>query len=195
MIIEKIVNLTDISTGFQVRNKLTAEDKGSHRLIQMRNINEQNGEIKTDNGAIFYEVSPNNAFKYELKLGDILLLTRGRYNPATLIGENEIGFVAAGQFSVLRIRSKNCLPEYLHWYLNQQKVQNNLKRVQGGTNIPILTKDIIMDLNIELPDPKIQKKIIKINRQANKEHKLMNQLMKKKQELVRGLCNQLIQNR
>ncbi len=122
-------------------------------------------------------------------------MTKGRYNWATLITECEKGFVASGQFAILRMECDTvCLPEYLLWYLNRPEAQSHFKRIQCGTSIPNLTNENIGNYDIELPPMEVQLKIVRINALAKRQGELLKKLSKKRQRLALGICLELMNN-
>ncbi len=184
----KLKDIASIRTGFQVRSKLTPIDEGSHHIIQMRNICTDTGCIFDD--IEFCRVTPTISYldRYLLKKGYVLFLTRGNNHLATLITEEYIDFVAAGQFMVLVLNSDECLPEYLSWFLNAPEAKSYFGREARGTSVKIIDKRTVEDLLIPLPDLETQRKIVKLSRLALKEEHLLDSLKEKRKQLIYGYC-------
>ena len=184
----KTIDITGIRTGFQVRSRLTPVDQGTHNIIQMRNVSLETGQIKA--GTEFCRVSPKerNIDRYLLKTGEILFLTRGNKHPATLITEEYIDFVAAGQFMILTINTGSCLPEYLCWYLNSPESKRYFQREARGTAVQIIAKKTVENLLIPLPDLQTQRSIVELSRLALQEEQLLNLLKEKRKQLIYAYC-------
>ncbi len=188
----KLKNLVTVTTGYQVRKKLSSEKGGTHQLIQMRNISEKNGELLIDSEFSLVSPTEKQLSKFEVQLGDIIIQTKGRVNWATTVEFNAQRFVVSSQFSVLRTKTDVCLPEYLRWYLNRPETQSYFKRVQCGTSIRMLTNENIGRYEVVLPDLSVQEKIIKFNRLAETELNLLERLKNKRRELALGSCQAIL---
>lgn len=184
----KLKDIAEIRTGFQVRSKLTPIDKGSHYVIQMRNICPDTGRILDD--AEFCRVTPkvHSVNRYLLNAGDVIFLTRGNNHPATLITDEYNNFVAAGQFMVLTLESDECLPEYLCWFLNAPEAKSYFGREARGTSVKIIEKRTVEDLIIPLPDLQTQKNIAELGRLAIQEEQLLDALKEKRKQLIYAQC-------
>lgn len=184
----KINNIADIRTGYQVRSRLTPINEGTHYVIQMRNICQETGLILED--VDFCRVNPNpmHIERYLLKEGDVLFLTRGNNHPATFITEEYTDFVAAGQFMVITMKSDECLPEYLCWYLNSPEAEYYFAREARGTAVKIIAKSTVRNLPVPLPDTESQKNIVKLGKLSLKEEALMHALKEKRKQLIYAQC-------
>ena len=185
----KLASIASIRTGFQIRAKLTPVDKGTHNVVQMRNIRTDTGEIIE--GVEFCRVTPKESRLdgYLLKKGDVLFLTRGNNHPATLITEKYVGFVAAGQFMVLSLNGGECLSEYLRWFLNSPESRSYFAREARGTAVKIVDKSTVGNLEISIPDLRRQKAIVALYDLSKREEKLLNSLMIKRKRLIHGYCH------
>lgn len=191
----KIKEIVDIATGYQVRSRLSSGAEGSHKFIQMRNVSDDSGQLLINSCFNLVTPTEKQAAKFELIGGDILIQTKGRYNWATLITEDEKDFVASGQFSILRISSDiSCSSEYLCWVLNRLETQSHFKRMQCGTSIAILTNENIGNYSIELPTMAVQLKIVKFDRLAKNEQKLLKKLSDQRKLLTDAVCYKLLKN-
>ena len=68
------------------------------------------------------------------------------------------------------------LPEYLTWYLNSASSQNYLKSQAVGSSIVSISKFVIDELELSIPDLNTQKAILKIAHLRNAEKKLQQQI-------------------
>ena len=187
----KLKDVAEARTGFQVRARLTPSDAGTHFIVLMRNISAKTGGFNKD--AAFCRVSPGrNVERHLLKAGDVLVLTRGNNHSATLITEEHRGYVAAGQFVVLRLKTDECLPEYLCWYLNSAPSQAHLAREARGTGVKIVDKKTLENMTISLPDVAIQKKIAALDVLAKREEELLGALSEKRRRLIYSYCDKAI---
>lgn len=128
--------------------------------------------------------------KHILKTGDVLFAAKGTKNFAAVFEDHNPPSVASTSFFVIRILNEVVLPQYLAWYLNNPDTQQFLKNLARGTSIASISKAVLDDLEIFIPDFKIQELILKITQLRNTEKGL-----KKEIEILREKhINQLIIN-
>ena len=124
--------------------------------------------------------------KHLLRQGDVLFASKGTKNFAALFESLPIGqagknqpAVASTSFFVIRVQenfSSKILPEFLVWLINHPISQKFLKGKAIGTSIASISKSVLEELEIPIPDLQTQKIILKINQLYNKE-KNLNQLI------------------
>ena len=124
--------------------------------------------------------------KHLLRHGDVLFAAKGIKNFATYYENKNLPAVASTSFFVIRINEdilNILLPEFLAWIINQPQTQQQLKGLATGTAIPSISKPILEDLEISIPEIKTQKAVLKISQLRHKELKLKMQIeaLKEKQ--------------
>jgi len=122
----------------------------------------------------------NRLHKNYLQLGDILLATKGFDPFAVLYDGRYAPAIASSVFTVLHIKDKNkVLPAYLHWYLNHPATTRKLTTASKGTSIPLITRDVIEQLEVPVPSLEKQRIITQVQhmqQQAIKLRTRINQL-------------------
>jgi len=116
-----------------------------------------------------------------LQDGDILFAAKGPKNFAWLYEGQQAPAIASSSFYVIRPDKKKVLPRFLHFYLNQLQVLNQLKRKAEGTSLPMIRKGDLENLDIKLPPLPEQEKFVQFFELAEKEKKLSKRLMAFKQ--------------
>ncbi len=118
--------------------------------------------------------------KHLLKDGDVLYAAKGTKNFAAVFENHNEPSVASTSFFVIRPTDKKLLPQYLAWFLNNHTTQTLLKGQAIGTSIPSISKQVLENLEITVPNIEIQKAILQITKLRNKE-----KLLKQKIETLR----------
>ncbi len=130
--------------------------------------------------------------KHVLKKGDVIFAAKGTKNFATVYNL-DIPAVASTSFFVIRINENynhSIIPEYLTWWMNQPFSQTVLKTKATGTSIVSISKTMLEEFEITIPDIHKQELILKINTLRNKETELIKQLETlKKQQLQQQIIN------
>jgi restriction endonuclease S subunit len=124
--------------------------------------------------------------KHLLQNGDIVFAAKGTKNFAALYESLTAGqavksqpAVASTSFFVIRLNADfqdKVLPEYLAWYLNMAPSQNCLKSQAVGSSIVSISKSVLDELEIFIPDLNTQKAILRITHLRNVERKLQQQI-------------------
>jgi hypothetical protein len=107
--------------------------------------------------------------KHLLKNGDVLFAAKGTKNFAAVFENHNEPSVASTSFFVIRLTDKKVLPQYLAWFLNNHTTQTLLKGQALGTSIPSISKQVLENLEIAVPNIEIQRAILLITKLRNKE--------------------------
>ena len=157
--------------------------KGEVVYLQSKHFNE-NGQLHS---LLHPDLKADNITeKHLLKHGDVLFAAKGTKNfaawyeslPAGQAGKNEPS-VASTSFFVIRVKenfSNKILPEFLVWLINHPVAQKFLKGKAIGTSIVSISKSVLEELEISIPDVQTQKAILKISQLYNTEKNLKQQI-------------------
>lgn len=105
----------------------------------------------------------NRLHKNYLQSGDVLVATKGFDPFAVLYDGRYAPAIASSVFTVLHIKDKNTvIPAYLQWYLNHPDTTKKLVAASKGTSIPLITKDVIEQLEVPIPSLEKQRIIVQL---------------------------------
>lgn len=114
--------------------------------------------------------------KHLLKDGDVLFAAKGTKNFAAVFENHNEPSVASTSFFVIRPTDNKIMPQYLAWFLNNHTTQTLLKGQAIGTSIPSISKQVLENLEIPVPDIKTQRAIVEISKLRNKEKSLRQKI-------------------
>lgn len=114
--------------------------------------------------------------KHFLREGDVLFSAKGTKNFAAVFENHNEPSVASTSFFVIRPINKKVLPQYLAWFLNSNATQTLLKGQAIGTSIPSISKQVLENLEIPVPDIELQKAILQITNLRNREKVLKQKI-------------------
>jgi restriction endonuclease S subunit len=114
--------------------------------------------------------------KHLLKAGDVLFAAKGTKNFAAVFENLNEQAVASTSFFVIRLVDNNILPEFIVWYLNHPSAQKILKGQAIGTSIVSISKTVLEELEIPIPDIETQKAILRIAQLHKDEKKLKHKI-------------------
>ena len=122
--------------------------------------------------------------KHLLKDGDVLFAAKGTKNFAAVFENHNEPSVASTSFFVIRPTDKKVLPQYLAWFLNNHTTQTFLKGQAIGTSIPSISKQVLENLEITVPNIETQKAILQITKLRNKEKSLKQRIDTLREKLI-----------
>jgi len=147
-----------------------------------------------ENGDLVSELHPDLceddiSKRHLLMKGDILFAAKGAKNFAAAYN-NDKPAVASTSFFILRIVpnwKEKVLPDYITWYLNQNTVIKELKMQAIGSAMPSISKSVLDETELPIPDITIQTKILKIFELRKKEKEVTNRLESLREKIIEQL--------
>ena len=164
-----IKDITTIQTG------LFAKPAGVGELVYLQSKHfDEYGQLDS----VLYPDLPAEGIseKHLLKDGDVLFAAKGTKNFAAIFENHNEPSVASTSFFVIRPTGNVVLPQFLAWYLNNPATQTLLKGQAIGTSIPSISKQVLENLEITVPNIEIQQVILQITKLRNKEKSLKQKI-------------------
>lgn len=180
---KNISTIADVFLGFILRMSSQKTKSGDVRLIQMRNVN-KSGNIEQND----FDFIPQNIIRQNnlLKQNDLIIANRGNFHKVAVFEEYK-ETVADSNFFIIRIKSKEILPRYLAFYLNQERVQKHIARLTAGTSAKKLSMDALKAFEVPVPTIATQEKFIELAELKQKESALLLKLKEKKELFIDSL--------
>ena len=173
-------HITSIQTGVFTK----PIQKGEIVYLQARHFDE-NGVLSE---TLYPDLNADSKIhKHLLKKGDVLFAAKGTKNFATCYENDNVLAVASTSFFVIRLQDKNVLPGYLTWFLNHPNIQRKLKGEARGTSIASISKVVLAELEISVPDLRKQELILNIYKLRKREKKLYLQLENYREKHIQQL--------
>ena len=158
---------------------------GDVSYLQIKDLFSESPEKTASKVSLF----PKNE-RYLLKKGDLLFAGKGTTYLCKVF-DFDIPAIASTTLYIIRLTSKDILPDYLCWYLNQPNVIAKMKAQQVGTGTPLLHKQAVEDIEIPIPDLETQQRIVEFAQLQTREKELYKAIAEKRQLIN----NQLIMNK
>ena len=157
--------------------------EGQIVYLQAKHFDENGQRISSLHPDLKAETIPD---KHLLQHGDVIFAAKGTKNFAAWYESKNQPAVASTSFFVIRIQERfqnKILPEFLAWYINQPISQKFLKGKAMGTSIVSISKSVLEELQISIPDLHTQRAILKITQLRNSEQNLKKEIetLRKKQ--------------
>lgn len=164
---------------------LQAEPYGDISYLQIKDLLSESPEKTASKVAL----SPKNE-RYLLAKGDLLFAGKGTTYLCKVF-DLDIPAIASTTLYIIRLTSKDILPDYLCWYLNQPSVMALMKAQQVGTGTPLIHKQVIESLEIPVPDLETQRRIVELAKLQIREIELYQAIAEKRTSIT----NQLLMNK
>ena len=123
--------------------------------------------------------------RYLVRSGDVVFRPRGDKNTAVVLDDRfrETAVVLIPLF-ILRAKPHLVLPEFLAWAINQPPAQRHFERVARGTNMRMIPRPGLEDLEIDLPAREDQRRIVAIDALARRERALTVRAAEKRERMI-----------
>lgn len=178
----RIADLCTIQTGYTTRKRLHPVSQGGVLAIQLRDV-AADGEVNPDTlTRVELGELPDRYFAYA---GDVVFRPRGDRNIASAL-DNRLPEPALAilPLVVLRPRLDIVTPEYLAWAINQPDAQRYFDRMARGTNMRMITRAVLSDLRLDIPDIEIQQRIVAADALSKRERMLTLLLAEKRRKIT-----------
>ncbi len=178
----KLASICEVRSGYTARNRLDPVTEGGVRAIQLRDLE---GEKDYDPAKAPLYLLGASSERYWVGPGDVMFRSRGERNTAVVVApHSNASAVAILPLVVLHPNRDLVDPRYLAWAMNQPPAQRYFDKCALGTNIRMIPKAALDELEVELPDLKTQKLITELDALARRERDLARKLADRKFELA-----------
>lgn len=130
--------------------------------------------------------------KHLLQPGDVLFAAKGSKNFATVFENHNESAVASTSFFTLRLTTQMLLPHFLAWQLNNPNIQTLLKSMASGTAMPSISKQVLENIEIDVPTIERQKAILKISNLRIKEKFIKQEIENLREQKIQQLITNAI---
>lgn len=177
----RLAEICTIQTGYTARTRLESGDEGIP-VIQLKDVPTE-GVIQS--GHLIRMNLPESTDRYHVGAGDLVFRSRGERTTACMLSMDFAGFaVAVLPLVIIRPKRDLVTPEYLAWAINQPDAQRQLEADARGTNLRMIPRSSLDQLEIDLPDLQTQRRIAKVDDLARRERALSIELAQNRAKLL-----------
>lgn len=181
-LLKRIVISNGIASGYSFRGKIKGSLNGDLRVVQLKDMENDYSNIGND---CTYIDGSDIKEKYCLEVGDILFISKGANNFATVYDlKDGVATVASSVFYVIKVDTSKANPYYVAWYINKSRVQQYFTTHASGTYSLSINKEVVEDIPLLLPSLEVQGKIARVAELAKKEQYIYNALREKRNQLL-----------
>jgi hypothetical protein len=170
----KLNEISDIHSGYITRGKIEASVDGSHYLLQAKDVDGDHLSYRTVDLIRFHPTLSRT--DRCLERGDLIFMARGTRNFTVQLGELPEPVLAAACFFIVRIRHPQVL----------------VRHSGRGVHMPVVRRAVLENIQVPLPSMDTQRKIADMNTLMLKEMDLLQQLGRKRKQLIATACLQAV---
>lgn len=131
--------------------------------------------------------------RYLLQKGDILFAGKGtKYLCQTF--NLDIQAVPSTTLYMIRPNQEQVQPEYLCWFLNLPQIETIVRASQVGSNLPLIHKSTLEEIEIPVPDEKTQSRIVELSKLQQKELNILSAIAEKRAQIINQKLINIIMN-
>ncbi len=160
-------------------------------MAQLKNVDDTFGLMAEKLVSVTIDKPPEELF---LRKGDVLFKSKSMNHVASTIEQDPDGpVVPTSHFFIIRPTTKDILPAYLAWFINQPPAQQYFETVSAGSAIPFVNKKALGKLEIPVPSLRVQEEAIEMYGLFLQEKGLMIKLMNNRESLVTGALLKIVE--
>lgn len=176
----KLQELSEILSGVYAKSV----PGGSVACLQVKDLLMSSPETT----AAYIEYTPRIA-NYILRKGDLLFAGKGTTYLCQMFSFDMLAVPSTTLYSI-RLHSNLVSPEYLCWYMSHPAVKAVIKAAQVGSSTPLIHKSTLENLEIIVPDKRIQQMIVNLSNLQKREEQILKEIAEKRKQIT----NQLLIN-
>lgn len=190
--LNKLSDITDIYPGQPIRDRIVNEANGDHLIVQIKDADRDSGI----NQKTLYRIHLRGRTGPRLvKKGDLLFVSRvfrGSLPYSVLVDADIPNLVAAPTFHILSVNKDRVRAEYLHWFINSEANGGRFfKQNAMGSSVLNIPKNVLSEMEINLPPLQKQDRFIKLIQAAHREKEIMQTLVERRRAFMDGILNKL----
>jgi len=151
------------------------DPEGTHQVLVTRHL--RNGvPYRFEPRDVLRIVPGRDVAKYEVRLGDVVFMSRGTRNLAWAIAAVPAPTIVPVSFYILRPGAE-VEARYLAWYLNQGPAQAAIDQTRTGAGTPIVQRTAFERLEVVVPPLEAQRGIAELAELQARERELCSRLV------------------
>ena len=185
---EKLKDFTQIRLGMAFKSAINdLGELGIVSLIQAKDIVAEGLNSNLSPPVVNPESDPS---KHIISKGEILIRLRGPVFSSAVF-DKDYSAVTTNQVAVISCDPNRVSPHYLNWYLNSTFGKRYFESKNEGSNINKISSKILGEMEMSLPDLRVQQKIANIQSNWFQQRAIYQQLISNGDTMSQGICEEL----
>ena len=185
----KLRDIANVRSGYSFRSRVEHDPAGDTFVVSMKDI-VRSGQINSESLLKISADELDNLDTHTIEPFEILFQSRGSNNYSSIAAGVKNSVAGTGMMRIMPFAEK-ILPEYLLWFLNQDRTLARIRASATGTQIPFISTKELEIIQIEVPSMKNQEMISNANATRARQIKLQQELSTLTDTLLHEQCWQL----
>lgn len=182
----KLEDIATIITGLPVQRYINKEDSVKQKIITNMSIFETDEEFEIEEENISNDIKE----RFYSKKHDILYKVQQQSFAKEITTETNA--IIPNSYIIIRVDKARVNPTYLTYYLNDPRVDYEIKRTIDTTRIMKVSTRILKDLKIILPDKEFQDTNAELISKINQRMELKKKSINCDEKLINSLYDDII---
>lgn len=178
--VKLLKDVAEIQTGYSFRTGVVHDVHGATRVIQMRDLSDDGTVRVTSLSCVQLEISESQ----RVMVGDVVIRTRGESMSCAIVTQGIGDTVVAAPLLRVRVTAPELSAVYLNWYINQLPAQAYLTMNAEGSNVKMISKRTLEQLQVVIPSLQRQKNTTELAALCSRERVLQRELNECRDRLV-----------
>ena len=187
------VRLSDICTvqiGYTARHRIRRAQQDGVLTVQLRDVPPSGSVDPAGLTRLQVEAVPE---RYLVGSGDILFRSRSESNTACALDDRfQEPALAILPLFILRPNRDVVLPEFVAWAINQPRAQRHFDRFARGTNMRMIPRAVLTDLEVTVPGLDVQRRVVVLDGLARRERTLSIRAAEERRRLYTRILGDLV---
>lgn len=176
----RLKDIAAVKMGYTFREGITHVPHGRYRVIQIKDITQ--GGLWAFTHLTRVDL-PDVAHDHLVRRGDVLFVARGTNKQAVAVEKDLENTIVGSQFFIVRLNA-DVMPEYLAWFINQKPSRRYVEENSAGSNVRLIHKEALSNLQVVVPPFEVQRRIVKVNELKVREQELLKAIREKRRQLI-----------
>ncbi|MGH1541668.1 MAG: restriction endonuclease subunit S [Arenicella sp.] len=188
----KLRDIATVRSGYSFRGRVEHDPAGDIRVLSMKDMS-TDGQMLDDDVLLQHSENLDNLQTHQIVHQEILFQSRGTNHFSAIYDAKKAanqGLKSIAGTGIMRIQANqdNVNPEYLVWFLRQQRTRARLRALATGTQIPFISRAELEMFSIQLPALEQQNKVVAISQLRHQQKQLREKLEEATDAIVNQQC-------
>ena len=166
----RLCDICNVQIGYTARHRIGRAKQDGTLTVQLRDVPPSGSVDPAGLTRLHVEVVPE---RYLVSPGDVLFRSRSESNTACALDDRfQEPALAMLPLFILRPNRDIVLAEFLAWAINQPRAQRHFDRFARGTNMRMIPRAALTDLEVTLPGLDVQRSVVALDALARRERTL-----------------------
>ena len=186
----RLHDICNVQIGYTVRHRIRRAQQDGVLTVQLRDVPPSGSVDPASLTRVQVEAVPE---RYLVGAGDVLFRSRGESNTAYALDDRfRKPALAILPLFILRPKRDVVLPEFVAWAINQQRAQRHFDRFARGTNMRMIPRAVLTDLEVTVPGLDVQRRVVALDSLTRRERTLSIRVAEERRRLYTRILEDLV---